>query len=213
MSAEQNERDFLDAFPVFRAAPDKLVHTLCDSLSRHDFPAGKLIYSEGDQCSGIAFLISGELRVYKPGETGREITLYLIERGETCILNASCILAGLAYPAHAVAVRAGEFFLLPGTVFRSLLAEHELMREFVFGLLSRRLTTVMELIEEVAFGKMDERVFKYVREKSVDGLLHATHQEIANDLGTSREVVSRLLKDFERQGRMELSRNRIRIKE
>lgn len=85
------------------------------------------------------------------------------------------------------------------------------MREFVFTLLSRRLATVMELVEEVAFGRMDERLMEYLIEKSENDLLETTHQKIANDLGTSREVVSRLLKDFERKQRLRLSRNSITL--
>jgi len=205
------KNDLIKTFPVFRKSSDVLVNNLLDSASRHSIPAGKQIYSEGDDCSAIAFVLSGEIRVFKTGQTGREITLYEIGPGETCILNASCILSGRSYPANAVALTDVDVFLVPSAAFRRLVDEHEQMRDFVFTLLSRRLSDVMELVEEVAFGRMDERLMEYLIEKSADGKLETTHQKIAGDLGTSREVVSRLLKDLERKQTVRLSRNSITL--
>ena len=205
------KNDLIKTFPVFRKSSDVLVNNLLDSASRHSIPAGKQIYSEGDDCSAIAFVLSGEIRVFKTGQTGREITLYEIGPGETCILNASCILSGRSYPANAVALTDVDVFLVPSAAFRRLVDEHEQMRDFVFTLLSRRLSDVMELVEEVAFGRMDERLMEYLIEKSADGKLETTHQKIAGDLGTSREVVSRLLKDLERKKTVRLSRNSISL--
>jgi CRP/FNR family transcriptional regulator len=206
-----DKKDFIEAFPLFRKAPEGLVGELISGSGFLTVPAGKQIYTEGDACTGIAFVLSGEIRVYKIGQTGREITLYEIGTGETCILNASCILSGMSYPANAVAVTDTNLLLVPSPQFRRLVAEHERMRDFVFTLLSRRLSGVMELVEEVAFGRMDVRLTDYLVEKSENGRLEATHQKIANDLGTSREVVSRLLKDFERKNKVTLSRNVITL--
>ncbi len=205
------KNDFLKSFTVFRSAPGGLVEGLLSVSRQQAMPAGKQIYTEGDACQAIAFVLSGEIRVFKIGETGREITLYEIGPGETCILNASCILAGQSYPANAVSLTDVDMLLVPSAAFRRLVDEHESMRDFVFGLLSRRLSGVMELVEEVAFGRMDERLMEYLVEKSENNVLETTHQKIANDLGTSREVVSRLLKDFERKGEVRLSRNSITL--
>jgi len=204
--------DFTKIFPRFQLQPE-LTTQLLAQARRQSFPIGTHLYWEGDSCSGIAFLLTGSIRVYKCGESGREITLYEIGPGETCILNASCILGNNAYPANAVTISAGELILIPAHEFRRLLGSYEVMRDFVFSLLSERLGEVMELVNEVAFRRMDERLMEYLIEKTGDGLLTATHQKIASDLGTSREVVSRLLKDFERQGRVLLGRNEIRLLE
>lgn len=204
-------REFVTTFPVFRTAAEGLVRDLLAASRRQPIPASTQIYREGDTCSGIAFVLAGDIRVYKIGQTGREITLYEIGPGETCILNASCILSGRTYPAHAVALSDITALLVPSEVFRRLVREHEEMRDFVFTLLSQRLTGVMELVEEIAFGRMDERLQEYLIERSQDDRLEVTHQKIANDLGTSREVVSRILKDFERQRKLKLSRNVIYI--
>jgi CRP/FNR family transcriptional regulator len=187
---------------------------LGDFLSRGNrltAPAGTQLYREGDVCSGIAFVLSGDIRVYKIGQTGREITLYEIGPGETCILNASCILSGKTYPAFALTTADTEAMLFPAANFHRMIAESEQMRKFVFTIMNLRLTTVMELVEEVAFGRMDQRLRDYLVEKSGDGQLETTHQKIASDLGTSREVVSRLLKDFERKQQVKLSRNSITL--
>ena len=204
--------EFLQAFPFFKKAPEEIARTLADAAQLKSIPATTQIYREGDACGGIAFLIAGDIRVYKIGETGREITLYEIGPGETCILNASCILSGRTYPAHAVALSDITALLVPASVFQKLVKEQEAVREFVFTLLSERLTGVMELVQEIAFSRVDERLKDYLIERSADGRLETTHQKIANDLGTSREVVSRLLKDLERHGQVSLSRSTITLR-
>jgi CRP/FNR family transcriptional regulator len=206
-----NRNEFLQSFPVFKGAPPRVVQDLLDASRSASIPAGSQIYREGDACSAIAFVLSGNIRVYKVGQTGREITLYEIGPGETCILNASCILSGQTYPAYAVAIDDVNVVLVPSAVFRRMVSEDESLRSFVFTLLSQRLSGVMELVEEVAFRRMDARLMDYLIEKSENGRLEMTHQRIANDLGTSREVVSRLLKDIERQGQIGLSRNAITL--
>jgi len=203
--------ELLKTFPGLRGGSDALLQELLSGSSRRNIPAGTRLYAEGDACAAIALLLSGEIRVYKIGQTGREITLYEIGPGETCILNASCILAGRSYPAYADTVVDTDLLLVPAASFRRLISEHDTMREFVFTLLSRRLSGMMELVEEVAFGRMDERLLEYLVERSADNRLETTHQKIANDLGTSREVVSRLLKDLERKGKAKLSRSEITL--
>ena len=211
MLSTMTKTEFLKVFTAFRNSSDAVIRELLAAGRHQVIPAGKQIYTEGDACSAIAFVLSGDIRVYKIGQTGREITLYEIGPGETCILNASCILSGKTYPANAVTLSDAGLFLVPSAEFRRLIAEHEKVRDFIFTLLSHRLAGVMELVEEVAFGHMDERLLDYLVEKSADNRLETTHQKIANDLGTSREVVSRLLKDLERKGRVQLSRNAVTL--
>jgi CRP/FNR family transcriptional regulator, anaerobic regulatory protein len=204
------KKELGNSFPDLGRSPEVL-DGLASISARKSLPAGLQVYSEGDACSSIAFVLSGAIRVYKLAENGREITLYEIGPGETCILNASCILAGLSYPANAVCLADTDVVLASAAGFRRLMDAHEPLRQLVFRILSERLAGVMELISEVAFGRMDARLMDYISNKSEDGSLAATHQRIADDLGTSREVVSRLLKEFERRGVVELSRSSIRL--
>ena len=187
-------KEFLAIFPNFQHGDPRLVEAIRSASVRQPFFSNTQLYFEGDQCPGIAFVLSGEIRVYKISETGREITLYEIYPGETCILNAACILSQGNYPANAVGLTNGEILHLPENVFKRLLTEHHIMRTFIFSLFSRRFGEVIELVEEVTFGKMDVRLEDYIIEKAENNELQTTHQDIANNLGTSREVVSRLLK-------------------
>jgi len=202
---------FLGSFPEFRRMPDEILVEIFASAHRQTIPAGQHVYSEGDSCQLFLFLLSGEIRVYKTGANGKEITLYDISSGETCIINASCILSGAQAPANALTQTECDALLLPSHDFQRLAGKYEEVRSFVFKVLASNIANVMSLVEEVAFERMDERLADYLLEKAHDGKLHSTHQKIANDLGTSREVVSRLLKDFERQGKLVLSRNLITI--
>ena len=198
-------------FSFLQKVPDGVVQQFLDSTQKQKFNPGIQLYWEGDSCRGIAFLLSGDIRVYKISESGREITLYEIGPGETCILNASCILSNKTYPANAVTITQGEMLILPAAKLKSLISQHEAVREYIFSIFSYRLTSVMTLLEEVVFSKMDERLKDYLVEKSENNILHTTHMAIANDIGTAREVVSRLLKDFEHKGYIKLNRNMISI--
>jgi CRP/FNR family transcriptional regulator len=204
-------QEFLETFPDFQKMPENVVEKILSAARRMTVPSGHYIYSEGDFCQMFTFLISGEVRIFKMAETGREITLYELGPGDTCIINASCILSGIPTPAFAVTQSECDALLLPAPEFRRLTSEHEELREYIFKVLGQNLSNVMALVEEVAFKHIDERLIEYLEEKSESGRLSATHQKIAADLGTSREVISRLLKDLERKGRVSLSRNLIRL--
>lgn len=206
-----SEETFLSVFPTFARDRSGHLNRLLMSGVPKRFQAGDSLYLEGDRCPGIGFLMAGEIRVYKIGKNGREITLYEIFAGETCLLNASCLLSGRPYPAHAMGISEGYMMYLPDNLFLDYMAVSEVMRRFIFSLFSRRFTDVIELIEEVTFGNLSERLIEYLVEKSSGGLLSTSHQQIANELGSSREVISRLLKDFERRGKISLSRNLVKL--
>ena len=206
-----SRENFTNIFKVFREGPPEVVDRILKASEVKVIPGGTTLYRTGEACEAIGFLLSGQVRVYRIGESGREITLYEIDPGETCILNASCILSRFDYPAFAETTLDAEIIMVPGDLFRRLVDEEPVMRTFVLTLFSDRLGAIMELVEEVAFRRLDRRLADFVVEKSEDSLLPMTHQAIANELGTSREVVSRLLKDFERRGKVRLSRNEIRI--
>lgn len=178
---------FLAVFPSFREERTIILNQLLHLAVTKQFSPDSHLYFEGDRCAGIGFLLSGEIRVFKIGESGREITLYDIFPGETCILNASCLLSNQSYPAHASGTVAGTMMFVPDTHFLGLMGQSEVMRNFIFSLFSKRFNEIIELLEEVTFGKMSERLADYLLEKSANNLLESSHQKIANDLGTSRE--------------------------
>ncbi len=188
-----------------------LIRKIQENSQRRHLPSGSIVYTEGQPCRGVGLVVYGTVRVFKVGQSGREITLYEVTPGQACILNAFCVLTGKDYPANAETIDDTEMLIIPSTQFKRVFEGYEEFRQYIYGLFSDRLLAVMELIEEVAFGRMDKRLLEYIKHKAVDGVLMKTHQEIANDLGTSREVVSRLLKDFERRGLLKLSRGTIRV--
>jgi CRP/FNR family transcriptional regulator len=202
---------FLGIFPFFRTAPHRLVEDILASAHYKTVPKDVLVKLEGDQPSDFVFLLSGEKRIYKRSPSDREITLYEIVAGDICTLNALCILSNTRLPANASSLSEVGMLLLPSLDFLTLMAQYEEMRTFVFSRINDSLTYLMTLVTELTFGKLDKRLNNYLIEKSENGRLKTTHREIAYDLGTSREVVSRLLKEFERQGLVSLSRNFIRL--
>ena len=206
-----DKESFMNRFPIFRSAAEPVAEKIIGRSSHQKFQQNTYFYRDGDRCPGLPFFLEGEVRVYKTGGTGREITLYEIFPGETCILNAAAILGRRHYPADAVATRDGVLLYLPERVLHDLMARHQSMRTFIFSLFSRRFHEIIELVEEVTFGKLDLRLQDYLIEKAENNQLVTTHQVIANDLGSSREVISRLLKDFERKGNIALSRNHIQL--
>jgi CRP/FNR family transcriptional regulator len=203
--------ELLQRFPYFGTCPEPMVADILANTQRHHFEKSRNVFLESDTCSVIAFLLSGKIRVYMLGNDGREITLYDVQAGETCILNVACILANSLYPARATVTQDGDGLVMPARAFRDIVDRYAEMRKFVYSGLGERLISMMKLVEEVAFRRLDERLRRYIDEKAVNGILHITHQKIANELGSSREMVSRLLGDLERKGLLSLSRNQIQI--
>lgn len=200
-----------DTFPFLQQADKELQEQFFARGIRTHLSAGQFICMESNQCTHLPLVLSGTARVYKLGEQGREITLYRIEPGESCILTTSCILSKRSFPAFAVAETDLEAIVIPAAVFPVWFERFDAWRTYIFELLSHRLSSVIELVEEVAFRQMDARVAAYLLDAPVGGVIERTHQAIATDLGTSREVVSRILKEFEHEGLVTLSRGAVHV--
>ncbi len=170
------------------------------------------VIHQSEVCANLSLIIEGTVRVYKISENGREITLYRIGPGESCILTASCILNDSRSPALAIAETAIKAVVIPAPTVIGWMNESSSWRQFIFDLISKRLADVISVIEEVAFRRMDSRLAFWLLEQADEtNTLHTTHQIIAEDLGTAREVISRLLKDFSTTGSIKLTRGEILI--
>lgn len=203
-------RKLRDALPFLGELEGALLDQFYAHASVQAVTEGQFIFMENDPVGAFGFVVSGSARVFKLGETGREITLYRVDPGEACVLSASCIMNRGAYPAYAVAERDMEVLLIPADVFSGWVAQHAFWRDYVFALVARHITAVMSVVEEVAFRRVDHRIADYLA-KAPGTVVNATHQEIAAELGTSREVVSRILKDLERRGLIALARGQVSI--
>ena len=189
--------NILNALPFLTNADRGLIRDFQQSAFVMRIPAGKDVFVEGDEVEAIALLISGVVRVYKISETGREITLYRFGLGQSCILTANAILSRQAFPAIATVEQDAEAVMIPAHIFQQWVGRYDLWRNFVYSLLSQRLVTMMEIVDEVAFRRMDARVASLLLQHcGEDNYIRMTHQEIAAELGSSREVISRILEDF-----------------
>ena len=175
-------------------------------------PAGKDVFVEGDAVQSIALMLSGNVRVYKIGENGREITLYRFGLGESCILTANAIMNQQTFPAVALVESEAEAIMVPAEKFRDWMRRYEEWRNFLFDLLSQRLAAVMSIVDEVVFHRMDARIAALLLRRADQGsIVQITHQEIAAELGSSREVISRILEGFEAAGMISSSRGQVEI--
>ena len=169
---------------------------------------GTVLFDEHQPCQGFPFVVKGSVRVVKAGANGRELPLYRVLPGETCVISSSCLLGRIDYNARGVADEETTVVLLPRPLFDELVGAPA-FREYVFRLLAERIADLMQLIEEVAFRRLDQRLAALLLGKG--RMLHTTHQHLADELGSVREIVSRLLKGFSEQGFVSLGREQIEI--
>lgn len=212
MITKEQYNHLVKLLPILKGADAEHILSLQQSAFFARIPAGRDIFVEGDRIDAIALLLSGVVRVYKIGETGREITLYRFGLGESCILTANAILVQQSFPAIATVEKNAEAVMIPADTFREWVRRYDLWRSFVFDILSQRLAIMLSIVDEVAFRRMDERLAKFILSRSQDqNPVRITHQEIAAELGSSREVISRLLEDFSSRGWLRLSRGKVEI--
>jgi CRP/FNR family transcriptional regulator len=212
MIGQEHYHRIIQALPILRDAEPALVREFMQKAFLARIPAGRDVFVEGDPADAIALLLSGVVRVYKIGLTGREITLYRFGLGESCILTTNAILSRQSFPAIATVEREAEAAMISADDFRDWVGRYDLWRAFVFDLLSQRLSSVLEIVEEVVFRRMDTRLASFLLDRSqVQNPVHITHQEIAAELGSSREVISRILEDFAGQGLIQSRRGTIEI--
>ena len=173
-------------------------------------PAGQIVFRQGDNCQNYLIVVNGCVKVLARAENGREIVLYRVTEGSTCVLTTSCLLGHNAYPAEGITETETTAIALPRAAFDEGINHNAIFRQFVFNTYAQRLSGLITLFEEVTLGRLDIRLACYlIKMGNNAGTLAATHQQLAAELGSSREVISRLLKNFEKQGWIHLSRGQI----
>ncbi len=198
----------LALYPVLGALPAGLQGRIREALQLLTVPAGTVVFDEHQPCRGFPFVLEGSIRVAKLSSSGRELPLYRVLAGESCIITSSCLLGHADYNARGVAEGATTLALLPRPLFDEMLGVAG-FRDFVFSLFSERMAELMQLVEEVAFRKLDQRLAALLLGKG--RVVHATHQQLADELGSVREMVSRLLKGFAEQGLVKLGREQVEL--
>lgn len=204
--------DWTERFQGTAALPRPVRDHLIDVARIINMEEGAQVFGPANVPDSLFFLYDGRIRVSQSSESGREITLYRVEAGESCVLTTACMLAEEAYNAEGVAETEITAVVLPKPAFDRLVAEEEAFRKFVFAAYSKRLIDLLRVVDDVAFGHMDVRLAERLLALAGDlKEIPATHQQLASELGTAREVVSRVLSDFQKREMIAQSRGRIAL--
>lgn len=202
--------DWITRFPELgklTAAEQKLIAERAQVVS---LPAQTTVFAPGLPAENFLLVLDGTVRVQQVSSGGREIVLYRVTGGESCIMTTACLLSQDTYNAEGITETPVQAVAVPKAAFDELMARSAEFRRFVFSDYSSRITDLLHVVEEVAFERIDKRLAQKLLERaSESGQLSATHQDLATELGTAREVVSRHLKEFQRRGWLELNRGQI----
>ncbi|EEA94815.1 Crp/Fnr family transcriptional regulator [Pseudovibrio denitrificans] len=204
--------NWIDRFQGLSKLENHIREILVNRSTIVSVPAGTVIFGPGKAPENLLLLLSGSVRVQQLSEGGREIILYRVHAGESCVLTTACLLAYEDYSAEGIAETDTQAVAIPRMVFDDLIAQSETFRRFVFSAYSKRITDLFLVIEEIAFQRMDIRLAQKLLELAGNGTQVATtHQQMAAELGTAREVVSRQLREFQRRDWITQSRGTIEI--
>jgi len=192
---------------------DVLLQQLRRQVQRVQLPAGQTVFHRGDTCRNYLVVIHGSVRVQALSAGGREVVLYRVTDGQSCVITTSCLISEESYPAEGITDEETEAMVIPQAVFSEALGYSEAFRRFVFANQGRRLGDLIRRVEDVAFGRVDARLAKHLVDRCANrpGSVSATHQQLASELGTAREVISRQLKVFEREGFIAVHRGAVEV--
>lgn len=196
---------------ILDTLPEQLRQEALEKIQVMRIPTGQVLFSAGQQCLGLPLVLQGSVKVQMTGVSGHSIVLYRMGKDDICTLSIGCLMTGRGYRAEAVVEEEGEAAIIPRGVFDRLMDQSAEFRLGIMESYGRRLDDLMLLVEEVAFRRMDERLEDWLQARSDQSVIAITHQDLAVELGTAREVVSRLLKELERQGRVRLARGKIEL--
>lgn len=208
----------LGMYRFYRDAPARLQKEIARAALLIRLKPGTYFYHRGGFCKQITLIGAGSMRVFVTGESGHEVTLYHAGGGETCVLNLMCAMRGMRAPAAARVEGPLHGVALPVANFREWVDQHEIVRDFLFEAYAARMVDIVELMEQIAFARLDRRLAEFLlgrfaKSRQRPPVINATHEEIAMELGTAREVVSRVLGRFERTGLVRLGRARVTLQD
>jgi len=206
---QSSQAKIIEAFPSL-AAMDPASQSILGQGRMMNARAGTFLFGVGDLCNNFLLLLDGTVRVYIGSDEGREMSLYRIDPGNTCLLTTSCLMGQNTYPAIGRAESDISGFVIDNASFDKLLTGSREFSQLVFKDFGSRLSIIIQLTQEVAFNKLDLRLAQFLL---AEDLSKITHQQIALELGTVREIISRLLKQFQDEGLVKLHRNRIELLE
>lgn len=208
-SAVQN-LEWLAAFPDLAELEGSAKELLLKYARIVEAPVGTIGYREGGPCGAYVMRLAGRSRVFKMSTSGREILLYRVHAGETCVITTTCLLGNSDYPASTIVEEAITDVIIPAAAFNQLMIDSKVFRTFVMTNYGALISDLIVLLDEVAFHNLDARLAKLLLEAGSDSVKR-THQQIADELGTAREVVSRQVKRFEQKNWVALGRGQVEV--
>lgn len=205
---------FQEYFPIWDQLQVHQQRRLLSALAFQTVKRGTILYDGSTDCTGLYLIRAGQLRAYVLSEEGREITIYRLFDRDMCLFSASCIIRALHFDITIQAEKDTQLWGIPANLYRSLMAESAAVANYTNELMASRFSEVMRRMEQFMWKRMDKRVAAFLlQEASIEGTcqLKITHEAIANHLGSHREVITRMLRSFQREGLVELSRGMVTI--
>ena len=203
-----------ETLSFWRDLTDTQRNLIEESTVLKEFNKGESMRGSSDNCAGLFLILKGQVRAYIISDTGREISLYRLFERDVCLFTASCILKSITFDIFIEVEKPTEAYLIPTAILRKISAESLAVQTFNNEIMASRFSDVMWIMEQALFSSFDKRLANFLLEReNIEGqsVIKITHEKIANDLGTAREVVTRMLKYFQEEGMVAISRGSIEI--
>lgn len=205
---------FSEYFPIYNKLPAQDQTALTKAASLRTAAKGTLLHNGAGDCMGLLLIRSGQLRAYITSDEGKELTIYRLFSRDICLLSAPCMMNSLQFDIQITAEKDTEFWLIPPNVYKEIMERDAALANFTNQLMATRFTDVMWLVEQIMWKSFDKRLAQFLLEESVieeSRVLKITHESIANHMGTAREVVTRMLKYFQSEEMVQLTRGTITL--
>ncbi len=201
-------------FPIWNKLTPVQQSKLAESAVSRRVSKGTILHNGSDDCAGLFLVDSGQLRAYILSEEGREITIYRLFEMDICLFSASCMIESLQFDVVIEAEKDSQLWLIPSEIYKSLMEESAVISNYTNQIMASRFSDVMWLIEQIMWKSFDKRLASFLLEEAIleeSSLIHITHEKIANHMGTAREVVTRMLRYFQGEGLVKLTRGAVEI--
>ena len=210
-----NKKSYLnDNLPFFKDLSEEEKTMIYNASHIEEYKSGELVYSKYKSCSGIVLVLNGQLRSFMSSLSGKEITLFRLFQNDLCILSSSYVYQNLSYDISLQAEENSSLIVIDGNFFKEVLDKNLSVQKFMLEITQGKLSEIMWVLEQVVFFSLEHRLSDYLINQHYlkdSTQIHITHEAIANDLGSSREVISRMLKRFEKDNLVEMGRGYIKI--
>ena len=214
MGSISSKPDFEEIYPFWKQLSMGEQKKFVDSTNVKTYKKGEIVHRPDDKCEGMIYVLDGILRIYMLSEDGRELTLYRLEKGEICVLSASCVIDAISFDVFIEAETDAGIYLTAAPALKSLSEENPRLMVFNQGIALDRFSDIMWTLQQVLFFSVDRRIAGFLlreADKSGSSVVKETHEQIATSIGSAREVVSRMLKRFADDGIIKLSRGSLEI--